>query len=493
MKDDIPTLYVGETSRSIYERGKEHYEGARRRADNNHMVRHVKMEHKEDEAPNFSLRVVKHYKTALARQVAEAVRIRRRGGEGAILNSRGEFSRSYIPRLTVKEEDEEKDRDLRIEEKRLRSRTLREQDVSWEQLRREEMGDDAKLGPTTSPVKRGKEQMEERGEEIPKKRRRKLQYEVLGADWGEQDQAQGAPHDNEEPQSNKNIATTREEEPYQGAPQYSLEPQLDGSPAILREHKLKQVRISDFLNPGATTEPPVSTLEWPTVDNPTASTRAQVIPLTEEAGGRSPCGPDSKNCSKDCEKDISFVVNDINTEIEGKNKQQDILSENNDAGNTGYTEKTTRTRGNTVDDKLSVTPSGGESTQLSSGESMTKDDQNVNGGTNSEKMNDVQNECDFKRGGMCRIHMVRGTKVVTKTREWVKRKNGLYGYVTKQLTTYKCSGSAVLRGHPSPTVVEENVTGVDSGLELGLNLPGDNLGCSVDTGGAGANKSESSG
>ena len=228
--------------------------------------------------------------------------------------------------------------------------------------------------------------------------------------------------------------------------------------------------------------------------NPTASTRAQVIPLTEEAGGRPPCGPSSKNHSKDCEKDISFVDNDISTEIEG-NKQQDILSENNDAGNTGYVERTSITRGNTVDEKLSVTPSGGENSQPSSGESMTRDDQSVNGGTNTEKINGVQNECDFKRGGMCRIHMVRGTKVVTKTREWVKRKNGLYGYVTKQLTTYKCSRSAVLRGHPSPTVVEENGTGVDSGLGLGLNLPGDNLGCSVDTGGAGANKekSESSG
>ena len=90
------------------------------------------MEHKGEDAPNFSLRVVKHYRTALARQVAEAVRIRRRGGEGAILNSRGEFSRSYIPRLVVKEEDEEKDRNLRLEEKKCRSTTLREQDVTWE-------------------------------------------------------------------------------------------------------------------------------------------------------------------------------------------------------------------------------------------------------------------------------------------------------------------------------------------------------------------------
>ena len=142
------------------------------------------MAHQEEGAPNLSLRVVKHYKTALACQVAEAVRIRRKGGEGAILNSRGEFNWSYIQRLVVKEEDEEKDRNLRIEEKKQRSRTLREQDMTWEQLRREEMGDGAKMGPTTSPVKRSKE-LQEEGEEVPKKRRRKkLKHEVLGARWG---------------------------------------------------------------------------------------------------------------------------------------------------------------------------------------------------------------------------------------------------------------------------------------------------------------------
>ena len=81
LKDDIPTVYVGETSRSVHERGKEHYEGAKKGNENNHMVRHMRMEHKGEGggAPNFKLRVVKYYKTALARQVAEAVRIRRRG------------------------------------------------------------------------------------------------------------------------------------------------------------------------------------------------------------------------------------------------------------------------------------------------------------------------------------------------------------------------------------------------------------------------------
>ena len=43
------------------------------------MVKHVEMEHK-GEQPCFAMKVVRHFKTALARQVSEAVRIRRRGG-----------------------------------------------------------------------------------------------------------------------------------------------------------------------------------------------------------------------------------------------------------------------------------------------------------------------------------------------------------------------------------------------------------------------------
>ena len=55
------------------------------------------------------------------------MRIRRREGEGAILNSRGEFNRSYIPRLVLREEDEKVDRELRIEERELRNKKQREQ------------------------------------------------------------------------------------------------------------------------------------------------------------------------------------------------------------------------------------------------------------------------------------------------------------------------------------------------------------------------------
>ena len=88
------------------------------------MVKHQVMEHGGEQKPNFFMKIRGYYRTALARQVAEAVMIRRRGGEGAILNSRGEFSRSYIPRLQVVEEEPVVENGDREQSARL----LREQD-----------------------------------------------------------------------------------------------------------------------------------------------------------------------------------------------------------------------------------------------------------------------------------------------------------------------------------------------------------------------------
>ena len=84
---------------------------------------------------------------------------------------------------------------------------------------------------------------------------------------------------------------------------------------------------------------------------------------------------------------------------------------------------------------------------------------------------------------------------MTKIKEWVK-KNGLFGYVSRQQTTYKCSRRAAILGQPSPTDARDTMRELDSGLRLGQILPGDNPNwmCGVDIGGAGAikDKSESS-
>ena len=107
IRQDIPTLYVGENSRTIYERSKEHWRDWRSKTDSSHMWKHQMEEH-EGEEPKFYMRVVDHFKTALSRQIAEAVRIRRRGGTGSILNSKAEFDSCRIPRLVVEEQDTKK-------------------------------------------------------------------------------------------------------------------------------------------------------------------------------------------------------------------------------------------------------------------------------------------------------------------------------------------------------------------------------------------------
>ena len=164
---------------------------------NNHMVKHQELLHGGEPAPNFLMRIVSHHKSALSRQVAEAVRIRRRGGDGAVLNSRGEFNRSYIPRLRVVEEEEtEENREARLRSRELKIRELIEQDTAWEKDKVVELGDGALRGPMTSPKKRSKEDQESYGavEGAPDKRKRRktLKHQLLEEGWGEQDLDQGA-------------------------------------------------------------------------------------------------------------------------------------------------------------------------------------------------------------------------------------------------------------------------------------------------------------
>ena len=101
----IPTAYIGETSRSIKERTKEHWGAYSSRNKESHMLKHQELQHGGAAPPKFIMRVISSTKTALERQTREAVRIRRRGGEGAILNSKAEFNRCYIPRLQLEEQD----------------------------------------------------------------------------------------------------------------------------------------------------------------------------------------------------------------------------------------------------------------------------------------------------------------------------------------------------------------------------------------------------
>ena len=77
--------------------------------------------------------------------MAEAIRIRRRGREGTILNSRGEFGICYIHHLKVEEQEEEKAKSLEWGE--LMEQESKEADQTWEHNRCMRLGAQVLHGP----------------------------------------------------------------------------------------------------------------------------------------------------------------------------------------------------------------------------------------------------------------------------------------------------------------------------------------------------------
>ena len=72
-----------------------------------HIWKHQLVDHEGAEA-HFEFKVLSSHRTALRRQIAEAVEIRRQG-EACLLNSKGMYNRCSLPRLVV-EDDWSKDK-----------------------------------------------------------------------------------------------------------------------------------------------------------------------------------------------------------------------------------------------------------------------------------------------------------------------------------------------------------------------------------------------
>ena len=181
-----PSLYVGETSRSVQERAAEHWGAAHKEQEKSHMVKHQKLEH-PGEKPAFLFKVVSNHKTALGRQIKEAVRIRRRGGAGSILNSKGEFNRCHIPRLIVEPEDEESEtRRLAEEQKETKElfESLEEEDVMWRNKKTREQ----ELAVTK---RRRRLSEDDATSSLGANRPKKLRYTPLLEDWEEEDDNSG--------------------------------------------------------------------------------------------------------------------------------------------------------------------------------------------------------------------------------------------------------------------------------------------------------------
>ena len=92
------SLYVGETARSLFERSQEHWQAAEQKKEESHMVQHAMETHKGERLPMFKFKVVRSFRSALDRQIGEAIRIEMRGN---LLNRKGEFNRCSLTRLGV--------------------------------------------------------------------------------------------------------------------------------------------------------------------------------------------------------------------------------------------------------------------------------------------------------------------------------------------------------------------------------------------------------
>ena len=97
-------IYVGESSRSMYERAKDHEADRQALSEDSHQVKHWLTEHQELLAPpKFKFKIIQTFQDPLSRQLAEAVRIDLRG-EG-VLNSKAEYNRCKVPRFTINTEE----------------------------------------------------------------------------------------------------------------------------------------------------------------------------------------------------------------------------------------------------------------------------------------------------------------------------------------------------------------------------------------------------
>ena len=83
--------YIGETSRNGYTRGLEHKRDYEKKEKNSVLYRHATQQHINDPQPTqFAMKVMSTHRTALDRQVTEAVRIANTPSD-QLINSKQEF------------------------------------------------------------------------------------------------------------------------------------------------------------------------------------------------------------------------------------------------------------------------------------------------------------------------------------------------------------------------------------------------------------------
>ena len=132
--------YIGESSRSIFERGFEHQNDKEQLSSKSHMLKHCIEQHREKKAEDieFGIRVVSFCRTPFERQILESVKIQE-ARDHYILNSKSEYNRCALPRLANKigendykkweenqTDEKQKEKDIKNEIRNMRMRRNKE-------------------------------------------------------------------------------------------------------------------------------------------------------------------------------------------------------------------------------------------------------------------------------------------------------------------------------------------------------------------------------
>ena len=95
--------YIGETARSVYERSSEHVAYMKQLKPSSHLLKHIVDVHEKEQITDvkFGIKVLSYTQSRFERQILESVIIQQERLHH-LLNSKAEYNRSAVPRLTTK-------------------------------------------------------------------------------------------------------------------------------------------------------------------------------------------------------------------------------------------------------------------------------------------------------------------------------------------------------------------------------------------------------
>ena len=104
MKDGNDAAYVGESSRTTFERASDHLKYYNDKLKGSHMYSHALAKHEGRTDIKWKLKVIGNFQFSFTRQLSEEARIRRSGEEN-VQNEKGVYNRCAVPEIAVVHND----------------------------------------------------------------------------------------------------------------------------------------------------------------------------------------------------------------------------------------------------------------------------------------------------------------------------------------------------------------------------------------------------